>query len=45
MLSITARCEKEQARYEATAADLNKGNTQLETAMAVMLARMPASSW
>merc|ERR1719152_593430 len=31
MTDITARREKEKAKYEATAADLTKANTQLET--------------
>merc|ERR1719454_1615404 len=43
MIDITARREKEQAKYEATAADLNKGNTQLETAIADMQAGKGAS--
>merc|ERR1719386_381056 len=43
MIDITARREKEQAKYEATAADLNKGNTQLETAIADMQAGKAAS--
>merc|ERR1719409_2679994 len=43
MIDITARREKEKAKYEATAADLNKGNTQLETAIADMQAGKAAS--
>merc|ERR1719284_1447886 len=43
MIDITARREKEQAKYEATAADLNKGNTQPETAIADMQAGKGAS--
>merc|ERR1719473_304150 len=43
MIDITARREKEQAKYEATAADLNKANTQLETAIADMQAGKGAS--
>merc|ERR1719487_1928690 len=38
MTDITARREKEKAKYEATAADLTKANTQLETAIADMQA-------
>merc|ERR1719421_514529 len=36
MVDITARREKEKAKYDATAADHSKGNTQLETAIADM---------
>merc|ERR1719450_1303574 len=43
MIDITARREKEQAKYEATAADLTKANTQLETAIADMQAGKGAS--
>merc|ERR1719267_295426 len=43
MTEITAMREKEQAKYEATAADLNKANTQLETAIADMQAGNGAS--
>merc|ERR1719284_1030205 len=43
MTDITARREKEKAKYEATAADLTKANTQLETAIADMQAGKGAS--
>merc|ERR1719409_330415 len=43
MVDITARREKEKAKYEATAADLTKANTQLETAIADMQAGKGAS--
>merc|ERR1719163_1117058 len=43
MIDITARREKEKAKYEATAADLTKANTQLETAIADMQAGKGAS--
>merc|ERR1719284_1451386 len=43
MTDITARREKEKAKYEATAADLTKANTQLETAIADLQAGKGAS--
>merc|ERR1719456_439731 len=43
MIDITARREKEKAKHEATAADLTKANTQLETAIADMQAGKGAS--
>merc|ERR1719421_2034144 len=43
MTDITARREKEQAKYEATAADLTKANTQMETAIADLQAGKGAS--